>query len=210
MKLEDIPSLVVGAILDEAQHLATFESNWRGTYGLPGRRESHLVAAVAAHLRDAGARPILDDSFWRCPDTRCDLAFPISGSSKWAWLEMKTMPFQDATDKIAAVHNDLAKLDRAAGCDSRNLPQALAIVGYDSEPQSLATRFRGMASAHSLDRWQVRLDADGIAVYPIPGEPYTHAVIGEWARPTAAVVQPCNGKCHLRTVALAPRITRPS
>ena len=206
MRLNQLPQRVVDVVLDEAQFLEPYESNWSGAFGLPGRREAHLVAALANNFRDGFRRPVLDDSFWGCPDTRCDLVFQPSKTVPWTWLEVKTMPVEDANDKLASVHGDLAKLDRAAACDPRNLPQALVVVGYDYEGGALAERLRRLATAHHLGAWPIRLGKDGVQVVPIPGRPYTHAVIGVWARrELGAVAHTCDGRCHLvRQASAAP------
>ncbi|WP_437990514.1 hypothetical protein [Sorangium sp. So ce145] len=200
--LAELAKAVIEVVNDEASFLAKYESNWAGVYGLPGRRESHLVAAFASHLRRAyDARCVLDDSLWCRPDTRCDLAVQVGdvASDRWAWIELKTMPVEDARDKLAKAHGDIRKLDEAA-VDRRNLPQAIVIVGYDHGGGTLGPRLTRFARAHGLDRWSN--PGNGVQVLDLPASPgrqhYVHSVVGVWARQDRRTkVLDCNGRCHL-------------
>lgn len=201
--LTKLGDAVVEVIRDEASFLAKYESNWAGVYGLPGRRESHLVAALASFLRyKYSARCVLDDSLWGCPDTRCDLAVQVDNTAadEWAWIEVKSMPVEDARDKLASAHGDIRKLVDAATVDRRNFPQALVIVGYDGVGGTLEPRFSRFAYDHGIDRWPN--SGNGIRVVDLPhsaGEQhYTRAIAGVWARHDAnAAVLDCGGRCHL-------------
>jgi hypothetical protein len=201
--LAELGEAVAEVVSDEASFLAKHESNWAGVYGLPGRREAHLVAALSSHLRYRhNARCVLDDSLWGCPHTRCDLAVQIDAAAaeRWAWIEVKTMPVEDATDKLALVHGDIRKLAEAAGVDRRNLPQAVVVVGYDDIRGTLGPRIARFAHAHGLDRWPS--PGNGIRLVDLPAWPgyqhYVHAVVGVWARQDARTnVLDCDGRCHL-------------
>lgn len=204
MKLEEFPQLVVEVVREEAAFLGPYESNWPGVLGLPGRREPHLVAAVAIKLRMThDIRSVLEDSFYGCPDTRCDLVFPVAfrNTTRWVWTEFKTMPIEDANDKLASVHGDLAKLDRAAECDPRgNLPQAMVVLAYDTAQGAFGDRLRAFAQRHSLDRWPVRAAGPGgVIVEPQAGHlQYPNLVVGVWCRYSAsAAASACDGTCHL-------------
>jgi hypothetical protein len=195
---------VMEVVRDEASFLASHESNWAGVYGLPGRRESHLVSALHNHLRSRfDVRCVLDDSLWGRPDTRCDLAALLdAGTDRWAWIEMKTMPHGDANDKLASLHGDVVKLDEAARLDRRNLPQAIVAIGYDVAAGRLAERFRGFAERHGLHRWPHKLEGDrGVESVELPqthDAHYTQAIVGVWGRDTVKTrVKPCDGRCHL-------------
>lgn len=203
--LSKLGEAVVEVVSDEALFLAKYESNWAGVYGLPGRRESHLVAALSSHLRHRyGTRCVLDDSFWGCPDTRCDLAVMLEAppADRWAWIEVKTMPAADANDKLALTHGDFMKLARAADTDQRNLPQAIVVVGYDEDHRRLEPRIRQFAEMHGVHLW-TSTPSDDIArvvkLPPSPGEKrYTHAIVGVWAREDRNErILPCGGRCNL-------------
>ena len=107
--LSDFAEAVVDVVRDEADFLAKYESNWAGVYGLPGRREAHLVASLASWLRARyDVRCVLEDSFWPHHRTRCDLAALLDHhADRWVWIEVKTMPAADATNKLASVHGDV-------------------------------------------------------------------------------------------------------
>lgn len=196
-------SAIVDVIRDEASFLAKYESNWREIYGLPGRREPHLVGSLHAHLRAKfEIRCVLDDSFLQLPKTRCDLVVRLDESrDRWAWIEMKTMPKEDAPNKLAALHNDLVKLRGAAEADRRNMPQAIVAVGYDVPGGNLAMRIVRFAEEHGLDRWPHRF-ATGVEQLELPSSPraqhYSHAIIGCWAREShRSKIAECDGRCHL-------------
>jgi len=196
--LETLGAVVVASLAEEAEFLAKYESNW-GNYGLPGRRETHVVSVVAHHLRSRyGLRSILEDDYalgGRDENFgRCDLVLqldPSDGPGTWVWLEIKTMPWSDASDKLGgkgSVHDDLEKLDRAARGSNDNLPQAIAVVGYgrDADEPHLQHRFAHLAAQHRLDLWPVRLGSTGVERFELPmvndPNPYTHCVVGYWAR----------------------------
>jgi hypothetical protein len=198
---------VVGKVIsDEARFLVNYESNWKDVYGLPGRRESHLVAALSSHLRHVHKAPyVLDDSFWERPKTRCDLAVMVEPppAERWVWIEVKTMPAADATDKLRSAHEDLMKFEDAAKAHKDNFPQALVVVGYDYGNGSLAGRIGRFAKAHGLDQWIHSGSDNGVSVIDLPRrstkqEFYTHAVVGVWAREgLSAKIVDCEGQCHL-------------
>lgn len=96
-------------------------------------------------------------------------------------IKLKTVPVEDARDKLAMVHGDITKLAEAA-LDRRNLPQAVVIVGYDHGGGTLGPRLRRFAREHGLDRWSN--PGNGIQVLDLPASPgrqhYVRAVVGVW------------------------------
>lgn len=213
--LETLGTIVVKTLKDEAEFLTKYESNW-GNYGLPGRRELHIVSAIAHQLRARyRVRSVLEDDYVLGPRDenygRCDLAVQLDPSDRtgsWAWLEFKTMPWTDAIDKLGGkggVHDDLDKLDRAARGSSQNLPQAIAVVGYgrDADEPNLERRFHHLAGQHRLDLWPLRLGPSGVVRFELPQvahdpDPYTHCIVGFWARTKYRVKMSehgCNREC---------------
>ena len=222
LTLATLGELIVEILRDEAEFLRPYESNWGDQlgmrYGLAGRREAHIVAAVASGLRvHRQVRSILDDDYqWgtggKSPG-RCDLAIQLSkrdAPGDWVWTEFKTMPRSDVNDKLKAVHDDIEKLDKAARASKENLPQALVVVGYgreDDDP-SMQHLLHHLAFCHRLESWDYRLGDTGIKQIEIPRaptdrKPFHSCVIGYWAREsTKATSHGCPGRCHLEREAV--------
>ncbi len=195
--------VIVEVLKGEATLIEAVESNWwnddyrkgKRIRGLPGRREAHYVALVAAHLRSRGSRRVILDDDYRGDPTagRCDMRIELPGKAgrRWFWVEFKTMPFEDATDKLRWLHDDVAKLNAAASTPA-NLPQAVVAIGFDYPSDGridLVTRLRHFACIHRLDEWPYRLGQDGVDAFALPprtqAESYTRCVVGYWARVSA-------------------------
>jgi len=167
-------------------------SNWyhdaectRLIEGLPGRREPHYVMVLARHLfQKYKVRAILDDGYWSHLNLKCDMFVeekPGGINESGIFLELKIIPEGDEIDKLAAVKDDLKKLQLIQD-DGRNFPHGIIIVAF-AKTERLEQKIKTFVNRYGLNRWPYKSE-DGLHRFPLDEsrQYYNECIVGFWGR----------------------------